>query len=222
MLASPVTSPSAGRAGTGVSSSSCESSCFLLARIVTGCEEEAEEDKAGGVEEYVVAKMLSLSESCGECTVVVHKVFRASVVRDLPVTASGFGVRSGSRSASPPLRCVGEAWWGCWWRRLLPGLSWRDGEVLSGTRGRDDIEPTLDKYLRAWLGDWAFCCCQQIAVGQRHQSVRLSPTASGRARQGFDSGRWLWHRYGRAHVQRTGNVGGSGCVDVQSVCTGLE
>lgn len=103
----------------------------------------------------MVAKMLSRSDSWGESTVVVHRVFKASgVVRDRPVTARGFGVTSTSS--------LETLFWGRW-RRVLPGLSSLEGEVLSGMRGLEDIEPTLDRYLRAWLDEWAISS-RQIAV----------------------------------------------------------
>jgi len=185
VAASPVTSPPTGLAGTGVSSPSCGSSCIRLARKGTCCEEEADEE-AEGFEEYGVAKMLSPSESCGEGTEVVHKVSRASgAVRDRPVAARGCGSSAGSKSAVPLLRWVVEASWEGGWRRLLPDVSRRGGELLSGTSERDDIEPTLDKYLSAWLHDWAFSGCQQIAVGQRHHSVLLSSERESRAGQGW-------------------------------------
>jgi hypothetical protein len=189
------------------------------------------EDVGLSAARYVVAKMLSLSESWGRSMDDFHRVLSCTfgAVLDRPVCASVFGVTASWSDSG-----WAEPWPGC---SGVLDLTDAGGEVFAWASVCCDMGPTLVRPSRRRAGDGVAGCVAESAatpgtVGARMRSVgaaeaqrkaswggvsgrRPAVRAAGRARDGAG---WEWQRVRVADGPRSPAVGGRranpGCTEI--------
>lgn len=161
-------------------------SCWGAWSSVSGARALGRGELAGlSAARYVVAKMLSRSDSWGRSTDDFHRLFSwaTGAVCERPVWDRRFRVTGGRSAAAAAAAAVGvEGPWGLW------GLwgAW-GGEAFAWAFGWGDMGPTL---VRPWLRRSLGSVAEWVAESAAWAPGRLARMGNGVVERGGDNGGW--------------------------------